>query len=1020
MSRLAPPRRYAVFLSYRHADNKQEGRQWATWLHQALEGYEVPEELVGTPNSRGEPIPANLYPVFRDEEELPADADLTDSIRRALEHSDLLVVLCSPRAVESRFVADEIRRFKEMGKGSRILALMIDGEPNASDDPGKARSGIPAASECLPEPLRFGVAGADGRVDWTRRTEPIAADVRPDGRPGQGFTTGAAYREALQLAGKLSPPEIARVVRAYEDRLHLAKLKVIAGALGVPLGLLTERDKALQLRRARQRTRTLRRWLAAVGVLAILAGAGGVYAWTQRQEALERRRETQRAFSRADGAAALVRARGGQAPEAVAFLCRALRSDPENLDAAALLGSVLTTGTWCVPRERFEPEGEPLLAFSGDGRRALARRGEVLRVWDVEARRVLRELADVAPFPTPPRFTPDGRYLLATSAGSLRRIDVDTGAQTPESPPTPPPDGRRFTVPAPYRESQLRFGALSPDGRWLLAATMDETPNVHDTLRIWDAQTGTERVPAMAQGGDVTAATWSPDGSQVLTAAGDLVRIWDAATGTLAAPPLHAPDDVLDAWYSPDGRRILAAVIERAGVDFSQEPGLYDYALNPSGPVVSSFYSVRTLLAWDARVVPSGVATLDLPTWVLDAAYGPDGSTIAALTGTEARVWDAATRRWRTTIALDQVPVCLAFSPDGARLLTVTDDQVARVWNVADGTPASPPLQDETEVEYAREHDHRAVTSMGFPGPDHPSRQSYGAFRPDGRAVATAIAWRARVWDAATGRTLSSPPRHVDYLRSVGFSPDGRRLLTAGLDAEARQWDVAMGAPAGPSLHAHRRIDVAAYAPRGDRILTVSGGTTTQVWDARTGAIVCTVRQTDRVESAAFSPDGLRLVTGAGAAARVFDASTGAVVSAPMRHEGPLTSVTFSPDGRHVLTASQDRTARIWDATTGLPVSVPMSHAGTVNAASFRPDGRSVLTAGEDRRVKAWPFDPEPLPAWFLDFAEILAGCRLDATGAPSYRTGVAPPSLRERAAAEPAPASPLLTWARGLLDRPK
>ena len=67
---------------------------------------------------------------------------LTRNIRQALENSDLLVVLCSPRAVESRFVADEIRYFKELRKANRILALMIDGEPNAADDPGKAKLGI--------------------------------------------------------------------------------------------------------------------------------------------------------------------------------------------------------------------------------------------------------------------------------------------------------------------------------------------------------------------------------------------------------------------------------------------------------------------------------------------------------------------------------------------------------------------------------------------------------------------------------------------------------------------------------------------------------------------------------------------------------------------------------------------------------------------------------------------------------------------------------------------------------------
>jgi hypothetical protein len=197
------PRQYAVFISYRHDDNKESGRQWASWLHHTLETYEVPPDLVGRTNLRGEPVPASLYPVFRDEEELPADANLTRNIQRALENSALLVVLCSPRAVSSTFVADEIRYFKELGKSDKILALLLDGEPNASRDPAKQSAGL-AALECLPEPLRFGVAaglsGEDSRrIDWNTRTEPIAADVRPGHRSGQGYTTGGAYREALAV-----------------------------------------------------------------------------------------------------------------------------------------------------------------------------------------------------------------------------------------------------------------------------------------------------------------------------------------------------------------------------------------------------------------------------------------------------------------------------------------------------------------------------------------------------------------------------------------------------------------------------------------------------------------------------------------------------------------------------------------------------------------------------------------------------------------------------------------------------
>lgn len=100
---------YWAFISYRHLDNQQLGRQWATWLHSQLESYEIPEDFIGTKNERGDTIPERLFPIFRDEEELPADADLSNSIRSVVERSKYMVVLCSPRAAESTYVAEEIR-----------------------------------------------------------------------------------------------------------------------------------------------------------------------------------------------------------------------------------------------------------------------------------------------------------------------------------------------------------------------------------------------------------------------------------------------------------------------------------------------------------------------------------------------------------------------------------------------------------------------------------------------------------------------------------------------------------------------------------------------------------------------------------------------------------------------------------------------------------------------------------------------------------------------------------------------
>lgn len=148
-------KKYYAFISYRHTDNKEQGRQWATWLHQAIETYQVPEDLIGEKNNLGEEIPASIYPIFRNEEELPANSDLESAITNALNSSKLLIVLCSPRAVESTYVADEIDYFKRLGGAGRIIAAIIDGEPNTSLDKGKLRSGFSIKDECFPKPLQF-------------------------------------------------------------------------------------------------------------------------------------------------------------------------------------------------------------------------------------------------------------------------------------------------------------------------------------------------------------------------------------------------------------------------------------------------------------------------------------------------------------------------------------------------------------------------------------------------------------------------------------------------------------------------------------------------------------------------------------------------------------------------------------------------------------------------------------------------------------------------------------------------
>src|ERR1043166_6542262 len=124
--------KYWAFLSYSHRDAK-----WGDWLHKALETYRVPRRLVGKV-SRDGAVPERVYPVFRDREELPVSADLGANINEALGESRYLIVICSPQSAQSRWVNEEIKTFKKLGRDDRILALIVDGAPNASDGQAEA------------------------------------------------------------------------------------------------------------------------------------------------------------------------------------------------------------------------------------------------------------------------------------------------------------------------------------------------------------------------------------------------------------------------------------------------------------------------------------------------------------------------------------------------------------------------------------------------------------------------------------------------------------------------------------------------------------------------------------------------------------------------------------------------------------------------------------------------------------------------------------------------------------------
>jgi hypothetical protein len=161
----APEYRYWAFISYSHRDSA-----WAKRLHSKLETWALPAKLVGRATPLGK-LPPRLFPIFLDRDEISGGQSLDEVIRAALKLSRYLIVLCSPYSAGSKYVNEEIRSFKAMGRGARIVYLIVSGDP-AGDG-----SLDPKTGACFPPMARCQV-GLDG-APTEERIEPVAADARP-------------------------------------------------------------------------------------------------------------------------------------------------------------------------------------------------------------------------------------------------------------------------------------------------------------------------------------------------------------------------------------------------------------------------------------------------------------------------------------------------------------------------------------------------------------------------------------------------------------------------------------------------------------------------------------------------------------------------------------------------------------------------------------------------------------------------------------------------------------------------
>lgn len=446
---------------------------------------------------------------------------------------------------------------------------------------------------------------------------------------------------------------------------------------------------------------------------------------------------------------------------------------------------------------------------------------------------------------------------------------------------------------------------------------------------------------------------FSPDSKKMATGCADgFARIYEVPGGKLLATTATQERNVWRVKFSPDGKFLATA----------------------SGDMKSTSAKI-----WNAETGAEVLSLVGHTSRVRGIDFSPDGKLIATGSRDETiRIWDAESGRELNKFAVKKNGHLvetndLQFTPDGKNLL-VGHSYGAQFWEISSGRILFNLNRNSSMLSVAASRDGKLfafggtlytifVYDAGTGKPistitGHEAAITQVTFSPDGKLiVSTSNDRTTRFFDARSGVEIQNLKAHLNEVWSIAFSPDGKFMATSATDWKVFLWDTVEVMKA--SSFDFIETENCGWSPisaDGTKVAVtyqVSKNVFEKViWDVLTKEKIVSFSN-EAVESRAFSPDGAILATGNLKGEIVFwNSASGAEIRRFKAHDNWTSGLAFSPDGRRLVSGSYDNTVKIWNTEDVSLIRELCRFESRVSTLGISPDGRAVFVASLDRTAK--------------------------------------------------------------------